>query len=117
MIAVQLRLVARPEKRAELLNRVKDDLLGPTRGEPGCIRYRFYQDVENENAFSFVEHWADWESLNAHFRSSHVGELLAVLPDLIAEDPQAYFDEIRESRGLEAVESARREIPPPGAAV
>jgi hypothetical protein len=36
MIAVMLRLVARPEKSAELARRVKDDLLGPTRAEPAA---------------------------------------------------------------------------------
>lgn len=110
MVAVMLRLVAKPEMREELLRRVKEDLLVATRSEPGCIRYRFYQDVEDENAFSFVEHWEDQESLDGHFRSAHVGTFLGALPDLIAEGPEAFFQEVSRTRGLEAVEEARSQV-------
>lgn len=113
MIVVTLRLVARSEKREELLRRVREGLFGPTRAEPGCIRYRFYQDVEDPNAYSFVEHWQDWQSLNSHFRSAHVGAFLQVLPELIAQEPEAHFQEIARTKGLEAVEAARQEVPPP----
>lgn len=112
MVAVMLRLVAKPEKRDELLRRVKEDLLGPTRTEPGCIRYRFYEDVEDANAFSFVEQWQDWQSLNGHFRSPHVGVFLQALPDLIAQEPEAHFQEVARTKGLEAVEEAHREVLP-----
>jgi quinol monooxygenase YgiN len=110
MIAVTLRLVARPEARDELLHRVRSDMLGPTRAEPGCVSYRFYQDVENPNAFSFVELWRDYESLDGHFRSDHVGAFLGRLPDLVAEAPVARFDRIAETRGAEAIEQARKAI-------
>lgn len=113
MIAVMLRLVAKPEKSAELERRVKEDLLEATRAEPGCIRYRFYRDVEDPNAFSFVEHWQDWKSLNGHFRSAHVSAFLQALPELLAGEPEAFFQEIARTRGLEAVEEANQEVPPP----
>lgn len=109
MIAVMLRLVARPRKREELHRRVQEDMLTPTRAEPGCIRYRFYQDVEDPNAFSFVEHWEDWQSLNGHLRSTHVGAFLQVLPDLITREPEAFFEEVARTKGLEAVEEAHRQ--------
>jgi quinol monooxygenase YgiN len=111
MIVVMLRLVAQPGKGNELVRRVREEMFGPTRQEPGCIRYRFYQDVENENAFSFVEEWESWEALNGHFRSEHVGRFLAGLGDLLAEPPEGGFHEVARSRGLEAVDEARAGAP------
>lgn len=108
MIAVTLRLVAQPEKREELLRRVKEGLFGPTRAERGCIRYRFYQDVEDPNAFSFVEEWESWEALNEHFRSEHVGRFLEAVGGLVSAPPEARFHEVLSTQGMEAVEAARQ---------
>lgn len=107
MIAVMLRLVARVETRDELMRRVRDEMLVPTRREPGCIRYCFYQDIEDPNAFSFVEEWESWEALNDHFRSGHVGHFLAGLGDLLAQPPEGGFHEVAGRRGLEAIGAAR----------
>lgn len=107
MIATMLRLVARPEMRDELTRRVRDEMLIPTRSEVGCIHYRFYQDVENPDAFSFVEEWESWDALNDHLCSEHVGRFLARLGDLLAEPPEGGFHEVIRSRGPEAIGEAR----------
>jgi quinol monooxygenase YgiN len=110
MIAVTLRLVARPESRLELLRQVRENLLPPTRREPGCLSYRFYQDIEDANAFSFVEEWNDWMSLNNHFRSERVGTFLGGLGDLISEPPLARIHEVSGTRGAEAIQQARSSL-------
>lgn len=110
MIAVQLRVVAKPQKREEMIRRVHEGLLEATRAEDGCIDYRFYQDTEDANAFSFVEQWRDWDAIDDHFRSAHVGAFLEVLGDLLAADPVARFQEVSETRGLEEVERARSSL-------
>ena len=110
MVTVTLRLVARPATREELRRRVHEMLFAPTRAEPGCITYRFYQDTENAAAFSFVEEWESWEALNDHFRSAHVSAFLAGLGELLAEPPVARFHEIASTRGLEALEEARAQV-------
>jgi quinol monooxygenase YgiN len=111
MVAIALRLVARAERRQELLDAVRNGLLTPTRDEPGCLRYRFYQDVEDENAFSFVEEWDNWEALGAHIRSAHVGAFLAALGDRLAEPPEARFYEVARVRGAEVIDEARGALP------
>lgn len=110
-VAVSFRLVARPEQRENLLRFVRDEMLAATRAEPGCITYRFYQDVEDPNAFSFVEEWASWEALEGHFRSEHVDRALAGIPDLVSEPPLARFHGIATTKGAEAIEAARAGIP------
>jgi quinol monooxygenase YgiN len=107
MIAVTVRLLAQPQHRAELVRLARDGMLAATRAEPGCISYRFYQDVEDENAFVFVEQWQDWRTLHDHFRSEHFGRFAEALPGLIAGEPEAYFQEVAATRGLDAVDEAR----------
>jgi quinol monooxygenase YgiN len=107
MIAAAVRLVAQPGKRDELLRRVREEMFQPTRREAGCIQYRFYQDVEDPNAFSFVEEWRDHGCLDEHFRSKHVGRFLEAVGDLVSEPPEARFYDVTEVRGLEAIEEAR----------
>ena len=107
MIAATVRLVVQPTRRTELLRRVREEMFEQTRAEPGCRSYRFYQDVEDENAFSFVEEWASWDALDAHFRSAHVDRFLAAVPDLVSEPPVARFHEVAATRGMEAIEAAR----------
>lgn len=110
-VVVSFRLVARPERREELLRFVQDEMLAATRAEPGCLSYRFYQDVEDPNAFTFVEEWASADALDGHFRSAHVGRALTGIPDLVSEPPQARFHGVARTRGLEAVEAARAGSP------
>lgn len=107
MIAAAVRLVAQPDKKAELLRRVREEMFESTRREPGCIQYRFYQDVENPNAFSFVEERRDRDCMDEHFRSEHVGQFLEAVGDLVSEPPEARFYDVTEVRGLEAIEAAR----------
>lgn len=101
MIAGAVRLVARPEKREEVLRRVKEEMFAPTRRTPGCIKYRFYQDVENPNAFSFVEEWESWRALHRHFTSEHVGRFLQAVGQLVSEPPEARFYEVVSTSTLE----------------
>jgi quinol monooxygenase YgiN len=107
MIAVMIRLVAHPDTRDELVRRVREEMFAPTRREPGCIRYRFYQDIEDPNAFSFVEEWESWDTLTAHFRTDHVGRFLAGLGDVLAAPPEGGFHEVAASRGVNAIAEAR----------
>lgn len=51
------------------------ELLAPlvekTRAEPGCERYAFSRDVEDEMLFRITEEWVDGDSLEAHMTSDH----------------------------------------------
>lgn len=107
MIAASVRVIAKPDQTNELLRRVREEMFSATRREPGCIEYRFYQDIEDPNAFSFVEEWRDRECLDEHFRSDHVGRFLEAVGDLVSEPPEARFYDVTQVRGLEAIEEAR----------
>ena len=65
MIIATLRMVVRPDGRNDLLETMRG-MLEPTRVERGCLSYRLYEDVENQNAFVLLEEWATQEDLERH---------------------------------------------------
>jgi quinol monooxygenase YgiN len=58
---------ARPDALDEVL-RLSLEHVHRSRLEPGCMLHSAHQDVEDPNRVVFVEHWADRDALEAHFR-------------------------------------------------
>ena len=59
-------------------------MLEPSRGEPGCIAYDFYQHHADTATICFVETWASRDALNAHFETPHFHDFAQELPGLAA---------------------------------
>ena len=57
----------REEIKTELLK-----LVGPTRGEEGCVAYDLHQDNDNPNLFLFYEKWVNQDFLTKHSQSEHI---------------------------------------------
>jgi quinol monooxygenase YgiN len=81
-IAVVVHFTAKPGKEEELLTWLKG-LPGPTRKEPGCIRYELNQEIENKAAFTFAEKFVNNAAFEAHVKmpysvrfSEHLDELV-----------------------------------------
>ena len=91
------RLSAKPETLEELMRRGRG-MLAPTQAEPGCLSYRLYQELVDENELVFVEEWDSRQALEAHFQTEHFLEFQRALADLLAGpgDPVAYHVEYRE---------------------
>jgi len=77
-----------PESRAEVL-RLSLEHVHRSRLEPGCLLHSVHHDVENPNRLVFLEHWADRDALDTHFRvpasgafAKSLGALAAVPPTL-----------------------------------
>ena len=92
MIIATLRLKVRAEKRGEFLRAVRSTL-EPTGVEPGCLSCRFYQDIENENAFTLVEEWESQADLERHLRTDTF-RMLLFLMDLLTEPPEIKFNAV-----------------------
>jgi quinol monooxygenase YgiN len=70
-----LRVVARITARPDSVARVRDvlsGLIGPTRGEDGCIRYELMQNAGDPTDFTFYEEWTDEAALAVHAASAHL---------------------------------------------
>lgn len=50
--------------------------------EDGCIRYRFYQDVEHGHLFHVYEEWETGAHLKAHGESAHMKVFRAAMGEL-----------------------------------
>ena len=82
MLVVIATLTGKPDKR-EAIAPALAKLAAASRGEAGCLSYRFAQDVEDPDSWISVETWEDQASLDAHFGQPHVAELLTLAPDLL----------------------------------
>jgi quinol monooxygenase YgiN len=100
MIVVVGRVQSDAERRDAML-RIGQALAQASRGDAGCIGYRFYEDTEHADAFVFVEEWESEETLQQHFATPHIAEFLVALPPLLAAPPDVRFHTIASSRSLE----------------
>ena len=87
-VKIMARITARTDTAA-MLRQILRDLVGPSRGEAGCVGYELFQNQDNPVEFVTVEQWSDQAAADAHMSTPHVvlaiskaGELLA-LPPLI----------------------------------
>ena len=51
-------------------------LVGPTRGEEGCLSYELYRSAVDPAVFTTIEQWRDRADLDAHMGTPHMAEAL-----------------------------------------
>ena len=106
MIVVVGRVTSDAEKRGELIE-VAQAVARASRGEAGCISYRFYEDTEKPNEFVFVEEWADQQALDRHFATDHINLFMRSIPATITSPPDVKFHTIESSVDLAQVSAPR----------
>ncbi len=105
MIISTLRILTTPQSRTEVV-RILAAQLGPTRGQPACLRCDLYQDVENRAAITLVEEWESEAALRLRLGSEGSRAILGAI-ELSPEHPVLYVDTVLSRAGLEVIESAR----------
>ncbi|MDP0490019.1 MAG: putative quinol monooxygenase [Verrucomicrobiota bacterium JB023] len=71
----QLTVVANIHAHPESLDLFKAELekvIGPTRAEPGCLKYDLHQNNEDPCHFMFFEIWESKELWDQHMESEHI---------------------------------------------
>jgi quinol monooxygenase YgiN len=86
VIIVTGSIVAKPEHVDEV-QRLAVEHVTRSRLEPGCLMHSVQRDVENVNRFVFVEHWADADTLRAHFAVPASGEFVTLAASLADGSP------------------------------
>jgi len=84
-IVLAARFVVSEQKRANFLA-LAGATLEPTRNEPGCISYAFYEDPGNANSFIYFEEWKSREALASHLKQPYVKALLDAFEGLLVGD-------------------------------
>ncbi len=106
MIITILRIVPSPEKLAEVLKAIRT-LLEPIRVKPGCLSWHICQDIDDNNAITFIGEWSSRGDLDEHIRSKEYKIVLSLM-EMSIEPPKVSFNFVSESKGLELVEEIRR---------
>lgn len=50
------------------MQRLAQEHVTRSRLEPGCLSHAVHVDLDEPMRLVFIERWADWETLGAHFR-------------------------------------------------
>lgn len=90
----KLHIVAKFTAKPGMEDVVKQELvslIGPTRGEAGCISYDCHQSQENPSIFVFYEVWKNREELNKHLEMPYLQALLGKVEELFALPPELHF--------------------------
>jgi len=80
---------ARPD-RIDALKAVLSELAPPSRAEPGCIEYAFYQDTDDPTKIVAIETWKDMDAINTHLTLPHFQHAAAKLEGLVEAMPEIY---------------------------
>lgn len=83
-------------------------MLCPTRVEPGCLRCKLYEDVEDWAAFTLVQEWSTPADFERHLRSETYRRLL-MLMELSVGPPEVRYHVISATMGMEAIYAVRGE--------
>jgi quinol monooxygenase YgiN len=86
VIIVSGTVAIRPGQRDAAI-RVARTMAAATAKEPGCLRYRFYADLDDPHTFFVYEEWQSEDALATHFQTDHMRAFQAELPALIAGAP------------------------------
>ncbi|MFO1464253.1 MAG: putative quinol monooxygenase [bacterium] len=78
---------ARPA-RVEGLKAFLNQLIVPTRQEPGCLRYELHQNSEDPTDFVFLEEWESHAAIDAHMKSPHVQAALPLVGEFLLAPPE-----------------------------
>lgn len=79
--------------KADKVDALKDLLAAlapPSRAEPGCIEYSFYQDTDDPTKIVAIETWKDMDAINAHLTLPHFQQAAAKLEGLVEAMPDIY---------------------------
>ncbi|WP_338116553.1 MULTISPECIES: putative quinol monooxygenase [Synechocystis] len=98
-IIVAGNIKVKPEKREEFIA-LSQTFIGPSRSEPGCISYSFYEDETENNTFLFFEVWRNRAALEYHFQTPYFHEFVEKSPDLLAKAAEIKIYKIAEFETL-----------------
>ena len=101
MILVITRMKISAAKRLELSQTVAS-LIGSMRTEPGCLRFEFCQNVENENELYLLEEWENQENLKNHLMSKRFRVLRGAM-NLLQEPYEMQFHTLFHPSRMEAI--------------
>ena len=82
MLIVAATVQIQPDKIDEAISAMQE-MAEATQSEDGCIRYQFYQDIQEPTTFLAYEEWRDDAALAAHNETPHMAVLQSKMPGIV----------------------------------
>lgn len=86
MVRIMARISARAGSETKL-RAILQSLLGPSRGEAGCVSYELFGNEDNPLEFVTVEQWTDQAAVDAHLATPHVANAITLASELLTQPP------------------------------
>ncbi len=96
MIVVRFKVKCKPEK-AEQLRAAFETVIAPSRRVQGCLNFDIARDVTDSTSFIATEVFADKEALARQETLPQVKNVIALLPEVLAGEPEATIYHISSS--------------------
>ncbi|WP_433722432.1 putative quinol monooxygenase [Nocardia sp. CA-129566] len=80
-LVMLVRVHARPDQ-IDVAQRALEKIAGPTRANPDCLEFRIFQDRDDPQSFTLLEHWVSLEANIEHGKRDYMAEYIAT-KDLI----------------------------------
>jgi quinol monooxygenase YgiN len=89
------------EGKADRLAEVIEELLAPSRAEPGNVFYQAQRAVDDPQLFYLYEQYADEAAYGAHMDSEHFTRLVKqeAIPELLEDRRREFFTTLIDDRG------------------
>jgi quinol monooxygenase YgiN len=89
------------EGKADRLAEVIEELLAPSRAEPGNVFYQAQRAVDDPQLFYLYEQYADEAAYEAHMDSEHFTRLVKqeAIPELLEDRRREFFTTLIDDRG------------------
>ncbi len=81
MIKVVAKNFIKADKVDAFITGAKKLVQDTRQNDAGCIRYELVQDIENPQVLTFLEEWADQESLDKHIGAKHFKDASPLFSD------------------------------------
>ena len=98
MVIIFIKMRSLPEKLIEL-KQTLEALMTFHQNKEGCLDYRIFQDLQNENSFCLIGNWKSRKHLDAHLRSDSF-RVLKGTRSLLSSEPDIMIHNISDSEGL-----------------
>lgn len=96
MIVVLFKVTCRPDRLEESL-KAFEQVVAPSRALEGVISFDIGQDLSDPNAIIATEVFTDRAALDRQESLPEVGQVMALLPEVIATEPDATIFEVASS--------------------
>jgi quinol monooxygenase YgiN len=106
MVVSILRVFPQGEQRRQV-GRILRSVQGPVQAHPQCAGCYLCEEDDYGRAILYMEKWDSEEDLYQHIRSDLYNRILAAA-ELSHSRPEFHFHYVKESRGIDLIESLRK---------